>query len=41
MQIYKRLAWLAVVIVFAWLVLSKRLTVKKLRKIKAMMGMAW
>lgn len=41
MQIYKRLFWLAVVVVFAWLVLSKRLTVKKLRKIKAMMGMAW
>jgi len=32
---------LALILVFIWLVASKRLTVKKLRKIKSMMGMAW
>ena len=41
MQVYKRLIILAIILVFIWLVASKRLTVAKLRKLKKMAGMAW
>ena len=41
MQIYKRVAWLVIIVIFIWLVASKRLTVKKLRKWKTMATMAF
>ena len=40
MQIYKRIAWFTIIAIFVWLVASKRLTLKKLRKMKAMFSMA-
>ena len=41
MQIYKRLAWIIIIAIFVWLVASKRLTMAKLRKWKAMAKMAF
>ena len=41
MQVYKRLVWLAIILVFLWLVASKRLTVAKIRKLGTMLKMAW
>ena len=40
MQVYKRIAWFVIIIIFLWLVGSKRLTMKKLKKVKMMFGMA-
>lgn len=40
MQVFKRTAWFIVIAIFVWLIASKRLTLKKLRKMKAMFGMA-
>lgn len=40
MQVYKRLFGLAVLIWIVWLLATKRLTLKKLRKWKTMISMA-
>ena len=40
MQVYKRVAWLIIIVIFIWLIASKRLTLKKLRKLKMMFSMA-
>lgn len=40
MQVYKRLFWLAVLIWIVWLLATKRVTLKKLRKWKMMISMA-
>lgn len=40
MQVYKRIAWLIIIVILIWLIASKRLTMAKLRKMKAMFSMA-
>lgn len=40
MQVYKRIAWLVIIVILIWLIASKRLTMAKLRKMKAMFSMA-
>ena len=40
MQVYKRIAWFVIIVIFLWLIASKRLTMAKLRKLKMMFSMA-
>ena len=40
MQVFKRTVWLAVLVWILWLVLTKRVTLKKLRRWKSMISMA-